>query len=289
MRTIVVLGFVSCLVGCRGAGSAADETTSDTSGSSTSGGTESGSGSSSESGDGGPQNECDLCEQDCPDGQRCVPVSASPDLVPDYLSCEPIPEDPKDPGERCKVEDYYGAGKDDCGEGAFCVLDSLEDMTGFCQPTCCFDEPEPGCEPQDVCEAFFTGYEHVPPVSLCMPACDPLSPISCDEAGRVGWTCIPTAFDASCEFLCVPPTQVPDADQLGDQGDACLLWSDCKEGLHCRPAPVVGCTGGEDGWCCTAYCDPAGPDTCPDDLSCEPFDCADPTIPEAGACILPGG
>jgi hypothetical protein len=276
-------------VGCKpssaeGDGSSSESGDSGTGGTSTTGGTDTGNDTSNDT---GPQNECSLCEQDCPDGQRCVPVSDSPDFIPDFLVCTPAHENPKLIGERCQVDEYYGAGKDDCEVGSFCVLDSVNDMTGFCQANCCPGKTPSGCQPDEICEPFFTGYDYVPPVPLCMPECDPLQPNSCDEMGRPGWTCIPTDFDASCRFLCVPPTPVPDANDLADQGEGCLLWSDCKPGLHCRPSEVVGCSGNAEGWCCTAYCDPDAP-SCPDELSCEPFGCEDPNYAHVGACILPG-
>jgi hypothetical protein len=285
-----LLGLASAACGGKDPGGTADGETGETSAAETT--AESGSGGSEESGTGndtGPENECDLCLQDCPEGDRCVPVSDQPDLIPDSLVCQPVDPDAVPTGERCQIEGYYGGGLDDCEEGAFCVLDDVEGLAGFCQATCCPDMSVTGCEPGEICEPFFTGYDQVPPVPLCMPGCDPLQPGSCDEEGRPGWTCIPTDIGTSCRFLCVPPTPVPDANQLGDQGEECLLWSDCKAGLHCQPAEAVGCAGASDGWCCTAYCDPSEPNMCPDGLACTPFGCEDPSASHVGACVLPGG
>jgi hypothetical protein len=203
--------------------------------------------------------------------------------------CTPEHPDPQPLGERCQIDEFYGAGKDDCELGAFCVLDELAGLTGFCQQLCCPGAAETGCAANEICELFFTGYDQVPPVPICMPECDPLQPLSCDEAGRPGWTCIPTDFAESCRFLCVPPTQTGSPEDLGDQSEDCLLWSDCKPGLHCRPAETVGCAGGNEGWCCTAFCDPSEPDICPDPLQCISFGCEDPTAAHVGACVLPGG
>jgi hypothetical protein len=262
----------------------------DSSGSETAGGdgeTGSGDGSSSTTNGTGPDNECDLCLQDCNEGDRCVPVSDQPDLIPDRLTCEPEANSPVLNGERCQIEEYYGSGKDNCEIGTFCVLDDLNSLEGTCQSFCCTESPESGCEPHEICEPFFTGYDQVPPVPLCMPECDPLQPTSCADADRPGWTCIPTDIGPACRFVCVPETPRNDGDDLSDQGQPCLLWSDCKPGLHCQPAEATACAEGEDGWCCTAFCDPGEPDNCPSPLECVPMGCEDPNSSHVGACVLP--
>lgn len=283
-----------CLSACgesKGDGDAGESAEEDTG---TTGGDESGTGTTGTTGTTdtatttttGPQNMCDLCEQDCPEGDKCIPVSIEQDLVPDYLVCEPELPNAVPIGQPCQIYDYYGSGKDNCEVGSFCVLDEVNGLTGYCAQTCCPNKIDDGCPIDEVCEAFFDGVEGVPPVPLCMPGCDPIEPTSCANVGRPGWNCIPNTLGSTCEFLCVPPTPVPNGGELGGQGTPCLFWSDCKPGLHCQPPEVVGCEAGDFGYCCTAYCDTTGPNTCPDGMKCAPFDCQDPNFEHVGACIL---
>jgi hypothetical protein len=243
----------------------------------------------SDSNDTGVNSECSMCEQDCADGQKCVPISLGNDLVPDFLGCTPVDDKTVPVGDDCQIRDYYGAGQDNCEKGAFCVANDFVELTGFCQQTCCPNEQESGCPHGDVCELLLDGIPNVPAVPLCMPGCNPLEPNACDQVGRPDWRCIPTTLGSTCEFFCAPPTPLSEGDEYSDQNGPCLLWTDCKQGLHCQQSQsIVGCDVGFP-YCCTAYCDTTDPTTCPDGLECEAFGCPNPEFEDVGACITPQG
>ena len=199
---------------------------------------------SSEADDGGAQ--CDIYGQDCIEGDKCTPYSDQPDLRPDDIRCCPIVGDsPRQPGDSCVVEDYFGSCLDDCDVGSFC-LDIDNDGDGTCQAFCGGTVNNPQCELDETCFIYFEG------TPLCFDKCDPLAQACPDDQG-----CYPDAkADGGTGFICLPSIG-PD----NTYGDYCWLLSNCSPGFICvTPEFQPECDGLVG--CCTPLCDTAEPDDC---------------------------
>jgi hypothetical protein len=236
-----------------------------------------------ESGPGGG-GECSFFEQDCQEGEKCVPWSELPDLVPDEIRCCPVEQPMVEAGDICSVSGYLGSCLDNCAPGTMC-LDIDGDGEGVCQQMCSGSEEMPVCPQMDeVCFIYYSG------VPLCFRECDPLVQDCQDDKG-----CYPDAIaEGGTGFLCMPT--------VGDNalGDYCWLLSACNPGMICAtPNLLPECYGdADDAGCCTDLCDiTEEPDSCKDihpDLECvawyhqgAPPPSAD--LQNVGACVLPAG
>lgn len=227
--------------------------------------------------------ECDMFEQDCMEGEKCVPWSELADLMPDAIRCCPIAEPMAFAGDICTLEGHLGSCIDNCAPGTMC-FDFDGDGEGVCQEMCGGTAENPTCsnEPDDVCFIFWAG------VPFCFSKCDPLVQDCPADKG-----CYPDAIaEGGTGFLCMPT--------LGDQtlGEYCWLLSGCNPGMICATADLLpNCFGpaGDTG-CCTDLCDITEvPDPCTDihpDLECVPWyhQGAEPPsadLQDVGACVLP--
>ena len=230
-----------------------------------------------ESEDGGA--ECDIYGQDCAAGEKCTPYSDQPDLVPDDIRCCPVVgNNPRQVGDTCVVQDYFGSCLDDCDVGSFC-LDIDDDGEGVCQAFCGGSANNPQCESDETCFVYFKG------TPLCFDKCDPLAQDCPDGQG-----CYPDENAAGgTGFICIP--------QIGPDntfGDYCWLLSNCAPGFICvTPEFQPDCDGIVG--CCTALCDVTEADTCSSfnpELECVSWYLNGQTPPSAvledvGTCILP--
>ncbi len=83
------------------------------------------------------QLQCDLWEQDCPDGQKCIPVTNADAEAPwDGTRCVLLNMDPLGPGAAC---DYNGLA-DPCATGWWCLPDMAGSDVGSCVSLCQDDE-----------------------------------------------------------------------------------------------------------------------------------------------------
>ncbi len=199
-----------------------------------------------------PFGGCDVWEQSCPDGEKCVPH----ELVDS--TCVPI-------GEQQLGESCAGASEDDCAEGLVCS--ELADGDGpVCVPMCMGTPEDPDCshaEGENVC---LYGQLLAP---ACLPSCDPLAG-ECDA----GSACMP--HPRTGEFLCGA-----DASEEGvGAGSACALVNSCGPGLVCANASLLPACDGDG--CCTPYCDYGQLDL---DLDGQYDDGVDPAM---GCEALPG-
>ncbi|HET6585131.1 MAG TPA: hypothetical protein VFG69_16855 [Nannocystaceae bacterium] len=221
--------------------------------------------------------ECSVWEQDCAEGNKCVPWSLEDDLVPDEIRCCPTEPNPALPHEDCVVQQYFGSCLDDCAEGSMC-LDTDMDLAGVCQPFCRGEASNPTCDTGEGCLIYFAG------VPFCFPLCDPLIQ-DCPE----GQGCYP-GEDAvgGTDFLCLPRIGTA---QLGE---GCWLLSNCDPGLICvSPDFFPNCNGIVG--CCTTLCDTSEPDPC-DEID-PALDCVswyvggqqppDPALENVGVCVIP--
>jgi hypothetical protein len=196
--------------------------------------------------DGGGSVDCDLFEQNCPAGQKCMPYANDGGHSWNATKCTPIADDPKQVDEPCTVEESGVSGVDDCDIGLMCWGLDFETLEGECIPLCIGSPSEPQCEDAERwCTISGDGV-----LSLCVPTCDPLGS-DCDPDD----VCAPVY---SGEFICVPDASAPGE---GNAGDACEALNVCNPGLVCVQGEwVPGC---ETTGCCTPFCDVTQPE-CPD-------------------------
>lgn len=79
----------------------------------------------------GGLQECDLFDQDCPAGEKCVPTSSQDGPPWTGTSCSPHPPAPEGPGDPCDT-----AGADECGPGLFCFREGSARREGACVDLC---------------------------------------------------------------------------------------------------------------------------------------------------------
>lgn len=226
--------------------------------------------------------ECSFFEQDCNEGEKCVPWSELPDLVPDEIRCCPIQLPMVEAGDLCTVSGYLGSCLDNCAPGTMC-LDIDGDGEGVCQELCSGSAENPECsDMDDTCFIYYSG------TPLCFATCDPLVQDCPADKG-----CYPDAIaEGGTGFLCMPT--------IGDSGlgDYCWLLSACNPGMLCAtPDLLPNCFGdADDAGCCTDICDITDvPDSCKSihpDLECVAwyYQGAEPpssSLQNVGACVLP--
>ncbi len=228
-------------------------------------------------GEDGEMGECSIWEQDCAEGDKCVPWSEMADLIPDDIRCCPAVENGGLHGEACTVEGYFGSCIDDCAPGHLC-LDIDGDGAGVCQKFCTGEASNPICELDESCLIYFAG------VPFCFPQCDPLVQDCIDSEG-----CYPDADAAGgTGFICLPTIGG------GKLGDVCWLLSTCEPGLLCvSPDFLPDCP--DFAGCCSSICDTSEPDVCDslvEGTECVSWYFAGQTPPSAdlqnvGACAIP--
>ena len=175
--------------------------------------------------------DCDMYEQDCPEGEKCVPY-ASTGSVWDGYKCVPILGD-QAPGEPCTYGGVVDA-TDDCDATSHCwdVMDVDGEAIGTCMVICTGNYDEPECPPMSDC--LIRNFS----ANVCIPTCDPIIQ-DCGE----GLAC----FWANGNFNCIFTTQDIPA------GQPCGFINDCAAGLLCLAAEAVpGCEGVA---CCSGFCD----------------------------------
>ena len=230
---------------------------------------------------GGLYLECDLFEQDCPRGEKCMPWGNAGDDDWTGTRCHPVVEAPAGVGETCHVQGWPTSGLDDCDFGSMCWNLDDDTLEGTCSPFCVGDESNPRCEdPRWECPISSNGA-----LLLCVFVCDPIA-----QDCPAGQACYPLQDDWAC---------VVDASgAAGAYGDACAFINVCDPGLICLDSSTVPsglpCEG-EPG-CCTEVCDlddPLGDQQCAGaggGQTCQAWyeeGAAPPGLEDVGACALP--
>ena len=225
-----------------------------------------------------PPPECNLWEQDCPRGEKCMPWDDAGGNSWNSVRCSPVTDDPNAVGEPCTVVGSAVSGIDDCVLGAMCWDVDPETNLGECVALCTGSEADPVCD--NPCEACTINGEGT--LILCLASCDPIR-----QDCAASWACYPIG----AMFACAPDS----SGQAGEAGDPCEYITVCDPGLFCANADAVpGCDGASG--CCTPLCDASGPDPCAALLpgtQCVPlFDegmgpegCIGPGL--VGGCLLP--
>jgi hypothetical protein len=228
----------------------------------------------------GPNDSCSVWCQDCPAGEKCVPLLD--DETFEHTACVAVVEDAKGAGADCEAAwaNPPSTG-DDCGAGLFCWNPQSDTGKGTCFPFCSGAPDAPGCPSGSRCMQ----HPGLGELALCMETCDPLTEPTCGDQA-----CAPT--DPSC----LPPVCFPLGPLAGlfcidigttlpGAGEPCSIVG-CRASHICAPAEKVpGCS---DGACCTPYCNLDAPDcaagTCQSVF--EPG-AAPANIEHVGACLVP--
>jgi hypothetical protein len=216
--------------------------------------------------------ECDLWEDDCPRGEKCMPYSADGSPTWNGTRCSPIADDPGAPGDPCTVEGSGVSGIDDCEKGSMCWDVDPDTLMGVCVAFCTGSPNNPVCDdPTTTCRLASEGV-----LILCLPSCDPLVQ---DCPG--GEPCVPVDDD----FICTP-----EGEGEGQNGEPCEYLNACAAGLACIPADAVpGC---EAIGCCSPFCavDDSDPPCTLEGQVCVPWfepGQAPPEHENVGVCAVP--
>lgn len=201
--------------------------------------------------------ECDIFEQDCPEGQKCNAWSSDGDNSWDSTKCVPIDPNPDPVFAPCTVEGFGASGVDSCVKGAMCFGVDEETLQGTCVELCTCSPENPICNlTPATCLIANDGV-----LALCLPSCDPLNPNACPG----DQVCISNPQDPAV-FICI-------TDASGGEGqvfDPCEFANACDPTLLCaNPALLPGCNQDAAG-CCVPFCDLSAID-CPPGADCLPW------------------
>jgi hypothetical protein len=222
---------------------------------------------------------CDTLQPTCPKGQKCTGVK--PALDSPYTGTACVPDNAGEggpPGGLC----FTGAhGDDTCDEAGMCIQFGTGE--GACLPFCAGPPAAPTCaDPSLVCARI----DHLWPIDLCVPPCDPLA-YDCPDlgVGKSHMACAP----ASVGFGCILRGNL---DAAAD-GEPCDEHRDCTGPALCAPPERVFACDHPAG-CCAAYCDITDLATCPPGPGghmCVPYYAnprdAPPGRENVGLCTLP--
>lgn len=187
---------------------------------------------------GGVDIECDVWEQNCDDGEKCMPWANDGGAAWNAARCTPIPPQADRPGEPCTVEGGWVLGVDTCVESAMCWAVDPATGRGTCVSFCEGSLESPTCsDPQRTCTTV-NGPEVLP---LCLPTCNPILQDCPDARG---------CYAGSAGFVCVPDAS---GSSRGAYADECDFRNGCDPGLWCAGADAVPAC--ESYGCCSAYCD----------------------------------
>ena len=200
-------------------------------------------------GDGPDGYECDIWQQDCPRGEKCMPWANDGGTEWNSTRCSPIAEGPGQPADVCLVEGSATSGIDDCDLGLVCWQVDPKTNQGVCHALC---GPGGTCEGALACAA----HDFVP---LCVEPCDPLDPASCPAGSACG-------FFMGTELVC---TLAPEGSAAA--GEPCDPSTACTAGTLCSHDPALDCGNGPGVGCCATPCDVDDPAACMGPEICVPW------------------
>ncbi len=193
---------------------------------------------------------CSLYAENCPPGEKCVPIANDGGNSWNALACRPIVDDPDAPGEPCSITMGSGVdGYDTCEKHAMCWDVDPDTNLGKCVALCIGGEATPTClKPDAVCSIGAEGA-----LALCLPSCNPLLQ-DCAEAEG--------CYPGDNGFVCVPSAP---QEGGGTLGATCEYTNACLPGLYCGLGGAFCPKGAAR--CCLPFCDVTAPD-CPAPLEC---------------------
>ena len=226
---------------------------------------------------GGPAVECDVWDQDCPEGEKCMPWANDGGNSWNATRCSPVNDNPDQVGDECTVDGSGVSGIDSCDVGSMCYYVDPETNIGTCVAFCEGSPDTPMCEPGHLCSIANNGV-----LILCRRECDPLLQDCMGSAA-----CLPAS--GSEGFVCI----VDASGEGGAPGDPCEYLNACDPGLFCANADVVPDCAGSEG-CCSEFCDLTDADP---NAGCSLMgqECtawfeegtAPPNLTHVGACAIP--
>ena len=189
-------------------------------------------------------SECDIWEQNCPEGQKCMPWANDGSSAWNAHKCTDVMHDAGEPGDECTVVGSEVSGVDSCAKGSMCWNVSPDTGKGTCVAFCTGPQESPKCTvPMTTCTVSADAI-----LILCVPICNPLVQ-DCPNMGL----CIPQPNGGS--FTCV----LDASGDMGQQNDPCEYDSACDPGLYCaNPALASECDPMVAG-CCLPFCDLSDP------------------------------
>ncbi len=215
--------------------------------------------------------ECDIFEQNCPEGEKCMPWANDGGSSWNATRCTPIDTNPAGLYELCTVEGSGVSGIDSCELGMMCWNVDAETLVGTCIGLCTGSTNAPTCVDESAhCNINGEGI-----LALCLPSCDPIGEEPCPD----GEGCYPTNYG----FACIPDASGP---KMGGLFEPCEFVNACDPTLFCASPDFVGACEPGSGGCCTPYCDLSNPE-CPDPTSCVPFyekGTTPPGLEDVGIC-----
>lgn len=116
-------------------------------------------------------NECDVIDNDCPDGEKCVPWANDGGETWNATRCVPVADGAAAAGEPCVMEGSPTSGVDDCDAGSTCLHVDPETLAGTCVSFCESAEPPTCAEEGLICAIANDGV-----LAVCLEPCDPKMP-----------------------------------------------------------------------------------------------------------------
>jgi len=213
-----------------------------------------------------PDFECQTIDDDCPEGQKCMPYNNDGGPTLNATKCVEVMGTGVH-GEPCQGD--IPLGLDDCADGHMCWDVDPETLVGTCFAFCVGGWENPMCEPEKT--KCLIGSEGT--LTLCLPICDLLLQDCPPDEGCY--------LNPGNEQTFCAPTLAPDA--MGFAGDACNFYPDCQPGLACIDS-WPDCPGG----CCSPYCDLGDPVCAPGTECVAAFQWPLPEEEHVGVCSQPG-
>lgn len=223
--------------------------------------------------------ECDVSQQDCPRGEKCMPWANDGGNAWNASRCSPIDPMPVPPGGACTVEGSGVSGIDDCALGSMCWGVDPRTLQGTCLEFCDpLRQPSQTCAAPTTCVSLNEGF-----VPVCLTPCDPLQPAACPADAEC------RNLDVDGGFYCLPSVG---GEVMGSSRDCDAAT--CSPAQLCVDAELLSAC--EAGSCCTGLCDTNDPEA---DAQCAALDPALVCVPfyepgaapaglePVGVCILP--
>lgn len=207
-------------------------------------------------GGGGSLLECSLLDQDCPEGEKCMPWANDGGPVWNATRCSPLDFDPAQDGEPCLVNGSNVSGLDTCALGLMCFDVDPRTNEGECAALCSGAEGDPLdtllCDDPELSCILINDV-----LPICAMGCDPVVP-TCNS----GKAC----HLSGGGFVC---GDIPDS--AAAEGEPCVGVTGCGAGLMCAYGPAFDCAAEPGQGCCAATCDASSPAPCPGDEACIPW------------------
>ncbi len=214
-----------------------------------------------------PPGQCSPWLEDCPAGEKCMPVDVGNVGTWNTLQCRPVSDGATAPGTACTVDGGPFTGVDSCQQHAMCFgVD--DELKGDCVGMCTGAPDDASCPAGLACAQLNGGL-----LNLCLTRCDPLAP-----ACLAGDVCVPLELD----FVCAPGVDDP-----APAFASCEFLNGCAVGTACLNSELAPQCDPDEFGCCLPFCPLDDPD-CPVGLGCvawhEPGQ-APPGLELVGVCI----